>query len=161
MSTDPPIHVEFNETDPTPVLPYFAELAAAGAGWINFEPGYDAEDAPPERSLFGLVFSARGPDIPLCTWVPPQAKRRGLSEPQSVGVQHGAGPKAVDKLAARGVDVPAGWRVMQDHSRRGLVLAVPDAVEPAAIVEWLIEAGTALCPIQLSGWWRAAVHEPR
>lgn len=160
MTTDPPVHVEFNETDPTPVLAYFAELAAAGAGWINFEPGYDADDAPPERSLFGLVFSARGPDIPLCTWVPPQAKRRGWVELQSVGVQHGAGGKAVDKLAARGVEVPAGWRVMQDHSRRGLVLAVPDSVEPATIVEWLIEAGTALCPIQLSGWWRAAVHAP-
>jgi len=154
------VHVEFDETDPTPVLPYFAELTAAGAGWINLEPGYDSEDAPPPRSLLGQAFSARGPDIPLCTWVPPQARRRGWTEPATVGVHHGAGAKAVEKLRARGVDVPAGWRVMQDHSRRGLVLAVPDdaGATPAAIVEWLIEAGTALCPIQLSGWWRAAIH---
>ncbi len=47
---------------------------------------------------------------------------------------------------------------MQDHPRRGLVLAVPDDAPHAAIVEWLVEAGTALCPIPLSGWWRAAIH---
>jgi hypothetical protein len=152
-----PEHLEFNETDPSPVLAHFAELAVAGAGWINLEPGYDSEDAPPARSLLGQAFSSRGPDIPLCTWVPRQ-RHRHSTEPQTVGVHHGAGGKAVDRLAAAGIEVPAGWRVVQDHTRRGLVIAVPDDVPHTAIVEWLVEAGTALCPIPLSGWWRAAIH---
>jgi hypothetical protein len=152
-----PEHLEFRETDVAPVVPFLAELTAAGAGWINFEPGYDAEDAPPPRSLLGQAFTARGPDIPLCTWVPPQHHRR-WTEPQTLGVHHGAGRKAVDRLAAADIEVPDGWRVMQDHPRRGLVVAVPDGTDPAAIVEWLVRAGTALCPVPLSGWWRAAIH---
>lgn len=155
-----PEHVEFREIDPDPVLPFFAELNAAGGGWINFEPGYDEGDAPPPRSLVAQVFTSRGPDIPLCTWVPPQTHRR-WTEPQTIGIQHGAGRKAVDRLATVDITVPVGWRVMQDHPRRGLVLAVPDGTPPATIVEWLTAAGTALCSVPLSGWWRAAIHRAR
>lgn len=152
-----PSHVEFRADDVSPVTAFMDELRREGRGWINLEPGYDADDAPPPRSLLGQAFSSRGPDIPLCTWVPPQPHRR-WTEPQTVGVHHGAGRKAVDRLAAAGIDVPVGWRVMQDHTRRGLVLAVPDDTAPASIVSWLIDAGTALCAVPLSGWWRAAIH---
>lgn len=154
---DEPEHVEFPADDVSAVVPFLSELTTGGGGWVNFEPGYDADDAPPPRSLLGQAFSARGPDIPLCTWVPPQRHRR-WTEPQTVGVHHGAGRKAVDRLAAAGVDVPAGWRVVQDHPRRGLVVAVPDEASHASIVTWLVRAGTVLCAVPLSGWWRAAVH---
>jgi hypothetical protein len=153
-----PRHVEFPESDVSAVVACMDELRRAGTGWINLEPGYDADDAPPPRSLLGQAFSSRGPDIPLCTWVPPQAHRR-WTEPQTVGVHHGAGRKAVDRLASLGVEVPSAWRVLQDHPRRGLVLAIPDETPPESIVAWLVAAGTALCPVPLSGWWRAAVHD--
>ena len=159
MATEP-VHVEFRSDDVSPVVAFVEELAADGAGWINLEPGYDPDDAPPPRSLLGQAFSARGPDVPLCTWVPPQRHRR-WTEPATVGVHHGAGRKAVDRLAAAGVDVPTGWRVMQDHPRRGLVLALPDDAAPGDVVAWLVSAGAALCPVPLAGWWRAAVHRPR
>lgn len=155
----PPEYVEFPADDVSPVQPFLAELAATGGGWVNLEPGYDPDDAPPPRSLLGQAFTARGPDIPLCTWVPPQRHRRS-SEPATIGVHHGAGRKAVDQLAAAGIDVPAGWRVTQDHPRRGLVVALPDDAPPASVLTWLVRAGTALCRVPLSGWWRAAVHRP-
>lgn len=159
MASTPPVHIEFPAGDVAEVVPFVGELSARGEGWINLEPGYDPDDAPPPRSLFGMAFSARGPDIPLCTWVPPQRHRR-WTEPATVGVHHGAGRKAVDRLAAAGIEVPAEWLVTQDHPRRGLVLAVPDGFPADRMLAWLVQAGTALCPVPLSGWWRAAVHRP-
>ena len=61
-----------------------------------------------------------------------------------------------------------------DHARRGLVLAVPDRpgtdASPAGpagpdasaavdvVLPWLLAAGTALGPDQITGRWRADVH---
>jgi hypothetical protein len=125
-------------------------------GWINFHPGVDDDTEVPEgSSLFGL-FSASGPAVPICTWMP--GKWRGdRREPVQIGVQYGTGPKAVARLGSLGIVVPAGWRVRQDHPRRGLVIMVPAEEDPDTTLSWLLRAGAALSAVPLTGRWRADV----
>ena len=65
-------------------------------------------------------------------------------------------------LADRGVALPEGWRRMQDHPKRGLVL-VPTpgstAEELDAVLAWLLRATAALCPVRRTGEWRAYVYQ--
>jgi len=142
--------------DRQPVVATMVELAAlAGTGWINFDAGVDKDTPVPPRSLLGNVLAARGPDLPHCSWVPePNA-------PTSIGIQHASGTKAVARLAAAGMPLPAGWRMMQDHPRRGLVLAVPASSAPDDLDEllvWLLRAGRELSTVPLNGFWLATIH---
>jgi hypothetical protein len=149
----PPELVDFRTDDRTAVLARMDELAAAGRGWINLSPALDEDEEPPPRSsTFGL-FSGRGPDVPLCTWVP--------GTPTEIGIQHGAGPKVSRILRDLREPVPDHWRVTQDHSRRGLVAAVPEGTSNEEMLDWMLRAGAALAAdLKLAGWWRAAVYRP-
>ena len=137
--------------DLEPVIPVMAELHRDGTGWIVFEPGFDPDDAPPPSGLFGL-FSSKGPAVPDVSWVP--------GTPTEVGIRHGSGPKAVPRLAEVGHPVPDRWVLRQDHSRRGLVLAVPPDEEHERTVRWLLEAATLLTSFPIGDDWRAAVYRP-
>ncbi len=147
----PPEQIDFMLDDRTTVLARMRELHESRKGWINLSPALDEDEEPPPRSsTFGL-FSGRGPDVPLCTWVP--------GPPVEIGIQHGAGAKAVQVLGDMRHPVPDGWRVTQDHSRRGLVVLVPDGTTNDVVLDWLLTAGTALAShLKLAGWWRAAVY---
>jgi hypothetical protein len=147
----PPEQIDFALDDRATVLARMAQLIETGKGWINLSPALDEDEEPPARSsTFGL-FSGRGPDVPLCTWVP--------GPPVEVGIQHGAGAKAVKLLRDLGEPVPEGWRVTQDHSRRGVVAVVPDGTTSERVLDWLLRAGTALAShLKLAGWWRAAIY---
>ena len=146
----PPEHIDFWPKDTVAVVARMDELAQAGTGWLNLSPALDEDEPPPRSSNFGL-FSGRGPDVPLCTWVP--------GTPSEVGIQHGAGPKVVDILRNLGQPVPEGWRVTQDHSRRGLVAMLPEGTTNQAALDWLLQAGAALAAhLRLAGWWRAVVY---
>jgi hypothetical protein len=48
--------------------------------------------------------------------------------------------------------------VTQDHPRRGLVAEVPADADNAAVIDWLLQAATAVCQVEATGRWRAAVH---
>src|SRR5205823_1167968 len=112
----PPEQIDFATDNRTAVLASMDQLAESGKGWVNLSPALDEDEEPPPRSsTFGL-FSGRGPDVPLCTWVP--------GPPVQAGIQHGTGTKAVRVLRDLGEPVPNGWRVTQDHSRRGLVVLI-------------------------------------
>ena len=127
-----------------------AALERAGTGaWLNLQPGALEEDIPPPRGLFGAMFTARGPQVPIATWVPSES---------SAGVQHAAGPKAAARLADAGVHVPDGWRVVQDHPKRGLVVAVPAGTDNETVVDWLLAAARALCTVPRTGDWLATVY---
>ena len=115
-------------------------------GWVNLQPFVDEDDLPPPRGVLFGVFSARGPVVPLCTWHPGE---------RSAGVQHGTGPK----VSAR-VDIPAGWRRLQDHPRRGLVVRVPPNVAHADVLRWLVGVGATLCPVPTGDRWLAELHAP-
>ena len=145
-----PEELDFRPDDRAGVLTLMDELARSGKGWINLSPALDDDEPPPRSSNFGL-FSGRGPDVPLCTWVP--------GTPTQVGIQHGAGPKVVEVLRNLQEAVPDGWRVTQDHSRRGLVAILPEGTGNEDALDWLLRAGTALAAqLKLAGWSRAAIY---
>jgi hypothetical protein len=154
-----PEYVEFTERDLNALLNRMAALARDYGGWINLQPAVDVDDLPPPRTGLGALLSGRGPDVPLVTWTPGAAGRgRARPEPPTVGIQHGAGPRAVATLAQRGHAVPHGWVVLDDHAKRGLVAAVPPATPHDEVVGWLLGAATALCAVPLAGRWRAEIY---
>jgi hypothetical protein len=140
---------EFRDTDVTRVVDTLERAGAAA--WLNVQPGLDPDDLPPPRGIFGALFSARGPEVPVSTWVPGE---------RSAGVQHGAGTRAAAQLADAGVGVPDGWRVIQDSPKRGLVVRVPEGVDTETVVRWLLAATRALCAVPITGDWLATVYKP-
>lgn len=131
-------------------------LAAAGRGWVNLSPGLDLDAAPPPRSTLGRMFSGRGPTVPLATWAPAQDR-----DPSTAGIEHGEGPGAAALLAEARTPVPDGWRVLQDHPKRGFVVAIPAATtteELDTVLRWLLRAAGALCAWPRTGEWRAMVY---
>ena len=157
MAGAEPEYVELSAGDLSAVLPTMAAMATSHRGWINFEPAVHVEDVPAPRGGLFAVFTGRGPSVPLATWTPGEV-HRNRTEPAMVGILHPSGPRAKARLAEVGRPVPDGWRVTQDHSKKGLVVAVPPAVGHAEVVDWLLRAATALSVIPLTGTWRAAIH---
>jgi hypothetical protein len=148
----PPELIDFGLNDRAAVLARMDQLRESKKGWINLSPALDEDEEPPppRSSTFGL-FSGRGPDVPLCTWLP--------GPPVQIGIQHGAGAKAVEVLRNLSQPVPDGWRVTQDHSRRGLVVIVPNDTPDTETLDWLLKAGAALAShLKLAAWWRAAIY---
>jgi hypothetical protein len=125
-------------------------------GWVTLQPAVPVEVAPAPPSAFGRLLTGSGPPVPVCTWVAPDAKQKPPHI--EIGVQHATGPKATKRLAERGVAVPERWVVLDDHPKRGLVLALPPDVPPLEGARWLVAAGGALTRIPLTGEWRAEVH---
>lgn len=146
--------VTFQVDDLTPIAALMAELAPK-VGWLTIQPGFDADSVPTARR--SGFFTSRGPYVPVANWVPGERTRQGVDY-TAVGVQHGAGGKVVDLLRERALTVPGGWEVMDDHPSRGLVVAVPPAAPHVEVLGWLLDAGDRLCPVQLTGEWRASVH---
>jgi len=132
------------------------ELTSAQRGWINLYPGIHPDDEPPSPSILGSLFSGTGPAVPVCTWVAPQPAQKPPHA--EIGILHKSGPKAVRKLAADGITVPDNWKVLADHPKRGLVIAVHPDSPQEDVLEWLMRAGAALTRISLTGSWQAAVN---
>lgn len=151
--------VEFRADDTEPVVERMRALAATHRGWVNLQPGIHPDEAPPPPRGLGVLFAAASPsfDVPVCTWVPGRMTKRGPAH-DSLGIQHGTGPRVVARLASAGLTLHQGWRWTQDHPRRGLVVALPAGTDPAEVVAWLIEATELLSKIELTGDWRAEVH---
>jgi hypothetical protein len=156
----PPYALEFSAMAVGEVLGAMA-ARAEGSGWLNFEPVVvdEAEDRPRPRGsgaglLFGALFAARGPMVPLCSWVPMPTDRLPHVE---LGVQHARGVRAAEQLAEAGNAVPEQWRVLGDHPKRGLVVAVPVDADHEDVLQWLLRAGTVLSAAPTTGNWRAGV----
>jgi hypothetical protein len=130
--------VSFGPDDLAPVL-----AALRPGTWVNLQPEVELDDDRTSSGFFG-IFGGRGPAVPLCTWVPAE---------RAAGIQHDAGPKL-----ARRIDIPPGWRVTQDHPRRGLVVDVPEGVADAAVLQWLVATGEAICSVPRRGPWVAEVR---
>lgn len=157
MPADPEV-VDVGWDDLAPVVARMDELAAAAAGWVNVQPGVAPEDVPRADAGLFAVFSGRGPVVPVATWTAPSPRRRGPPEPEQAGIQHPAGARAAARLADAGLAVPAGWRVVQDHPRRGLVVAIPPGAPHGAVLDWLLRATAELSAVPVTGRWRATVH---
>jgi hypothetical protein len=151
---------EFRAEDPGAVLAHIERLGAGHRGWVNMQPGMDEDDAPPPPSALGLIFSANIHEVPVCTWVAGRIGRGG-PQPDSLGVQHATGPRVVRRLASLGMPLPQGWRWVQDHPRRGLVVVTPLGTPHDQQLQFLLDAGTALAKVPLTGDWLALVYEGR
>jgi hypothetical protein len=154
-----PQPVEFRPEDAAAVasiVDAMTELTNAQKGWINLYPGIHPDDEPPTPSILGSLFSGTGPPVPVCTWVAPQATQKP-PHPE-LGILHKSGPKAVRKLAAEGITVPDHWKVLADHPKRGLVIAVHPQSPNEEVLDWLMRAGAALTRIPLTGSWQAAIN---
>jgi hypothetical protein len=153
----PPEYIEFLPDQVDAVLARMKALRDAHRGWINLQPGIPEAAAGAVRGsgLFA-IFSGRGPEVPVCTWTAGTAGRR--PEPISVGVLHGTGPRALTRLQEKGWPLPDGWRLLQDHSKRGIVCTIPAGAADGDVLRWMIGAGTALALVPLTGSWLATVH---
>jgi len=167
--------VDFTADDLEAVLDQMRAVGRARDGWVNVRP--TRVDDPDHERL--TEFSPTPLEAPVGlfarwrlvliegTWVPGRLGRNG-PEDASVGLSHPAGRFAVRQLRDAGVPLPEGWKVVVDHARRGLVLSVPDrpgadGVDDASgpvdvVLPWLLAAGAALGPEQMTGRWRAEVH---
>ena len=121
------------------------------------ELGEDAMDelrrtAPP---AIIRAFSGKGGKIPFGTFVPGNPRKDTQAQ---VGLEHSAGPRALQQLREAGVPLPAGWRMRQDHGRRGIVCDVPRDENPETIVRWIIDSSLQLCEIVLTGWWTTCLE---
>jgi hypothetical protein len=152
--------IEFKVEDTTAVVRAMDELAAAHDGWINLHPVVRPEDEPPpQRGLGTMMLAGAVHDVPVCTWVAGKVTRQGVA-PDSLGVQHAAGARVRPRIAAAGVPVPTGWRLVQDHARRGLVVQPGPDTPHQEVLTWLLEVGAVLSAVRLTGNWRAEVHLP-
>jgi hypothetical protein len=151
--------IEFTPPDLDGVGDELAALRAAGDGWVNLMPGVVGDaDVNPPAGLFAF-FGTRQPPVTMATVMPARRDKRD-TEGMSVGLMHPTGAKAIARLAEAGVAVPQGWLVRQDHPRRGLVLQTASDTVPAEIVTWCVQAGTALCMVDMTGQWQAVVYLP-
>jgi hypothetical protein len=152
---------EFNPAQTDRVDRYLAHLTEAGQGWINLMPGLEEEDDGPTTVPAGAfaLFTSRQPPVTMGTLMPARPNRR-TTDGVTVGLLHPTGNKAAQRLVDAGVALPDGWRVRQDHARRGLVVLARYGESEAVIVRWTVQAGTALCRKEMTGEWQAVVYLP-
>jgi hypothetical protein len=147
--------------DDSAVVAAMRELSAAHDGWINLHPEVRPEDEPPPRSgLTTLLLAGPVHDIPVLTWVAGKRNQHQEVQADSIGVQHAAGVRVLARLATAGLALPEGWKLVQDHPRRGLVVAPARGTDCESVLSWLLEAGTILSAVRLTGDWQAEVHLP-
>lgn len=158
MPKVPPEQIEFRGDATGDVLAAVDEVMAAGRGWVNVFPEVDQDAAKAvQPSVVGSLFRAPGPPIPQATLLAPTEGRRGR-KPAQLGLTHGVGKMVVRLLAEQGLPLPEGWKVVQDHVRRGLVLRLDDPPDTMVALGWTLKAAEALCPIPVTGGWLAEVH---
>jgi hypothetical protein len=158
MTRSRPEEIEFLPGQLGPVLTHMEALTEAASGWINVRPIIEAEHQPPPPGPLS-IFGGSIHKVPTATWMPGKVERSGSIGSTRIGLQHAGGPRVVIKLRELGLAVPEGWRVVQDHPRRGLVAKLPAGADDAAVLDWLIRAAAALCTVPATGRWRAEVFE--
>lgn len=153
-----PLHVVFTDEDLTEMVEHMDRLERLGHGWVNFDPLLDLDDIPPPPSGLGALFSAKGPPIPRATWIAPTRRRRKV-EPATIGMEHGRGRRALPFLAELEIYRDSSWRTLSDAPKRGLVIALPPEATNTKVLEWLVQAASALSTVPLGGRWRGSVYE--
>jgi hypothetical protein len=134
-----------------------AAIQASGSGWINFEPVIEAVHEPPEPGPFAFLGGSTH-KVPVITWMPAKHHESKAPKSTTVGLQHASGPRVAGRLRDLGFPFPEGWRVTQDHPRRGLVVEVPAHADNQVVVGWLMAAAEAVCQVPSTGRWEASVH---
>ena len=120
---------------------------ADGKSWLNVTPFLTQEQEAIMADRTGVAgwFTGRGSDLPLATWVPANMARR-KPDPPSLGIQHGMGSNALERLEENGLVLPESWVKQQDSGKRGIVLAIPVRIPHIDIVNYLTAAIAQLTP---------------
>lgn len=156
MALTPRSEIAFDEDDLAPVEAEMAELSTAVAGWVNLSPEVEGDHQATTRSMGAFLFSSRGDAVPLATWTAPTV----AGGRATVGIQHGAGPRALERLGEVDLGLSPGWLRVADHPRRGLVVTSPPDAETGDVLWWLLAAAHALSTVALTGNWLATSYLP-
>ncbi len=159
MSRGPVERLEFDPSDLTVPVGRMADLARGRHGWINVRPVIHPDDEPPPPGLFA-VFGPGPHKVPTATWMAPAPGRGGVLRPAQIGLQHARGSRVLPSLGELGLTPLAGWRVVQDHPRRGLVASLPDGIPGDVVLAWLVAVSGPLCAVPTTGRWQAEVYRP-
>jgi hypothetical protein len=151
------VEIEFVDHDDPRLLAQMAAIAATRTGWINVEPVIDEEYEPPEPGPFAFLGGSTH-KVPVATWMPGKVAANGSAKPTTIGMQHATGPHLAWKLRDVGLALPEGWKITQDHPRRGLVASVPADADNRSVMDWLLRVATFACQVQSTGRWIASVH---
>ena len=157
MTCSRPAEFGFVAHDDVELLARMATVQQDGTGWINLEPVIDEEHQPPPPGPFSFLGGSTH-QVPVVTWMPGRRQGDGTAKSTTVGLQHASGPRVAWRLRDLGLPVPEGWKVTQDHPRRGLVAEVPADADNRAVIGWLLRAATTVCQVEMTGRWTAAVH---
>ena len=157
MTRSRPVELGFVAHDDPVLLAQMSLVQAGGTGWINVEPVIDEEHRPDAPGPFAFLGGSTH-KIPVITWIPGRLQPGRPAKATTVGLQHASGPRVTWRLRDLGLPVPEGWKVTQDHPRRGLVAEVPPDAVNDAVIDWLLRAAGAVCQVPMSGHWTAAVH---
>ncbi len=120
-----------------------------GDEWLTLSP-WIAPHERPVTSVLRRLMSARGPKIPEVSVVPAHG-----SDPTQVGVMHGCGTGAMQRVASAGVQLGEGWVPTQDHTRRGMLFRLPDSASASAIVTFACRVGAELSMVPIDDRWVA------
>jgi hypothetical protein len=148
--------IEFAGDDTAALVGRMRTLAVDRSGWVNVRPLVDAEELPRRRGLDALL-NAGLPLLAIGTWIPGAGNRRGR-EPDTVGIQHPTGRRVATRLVEAGLRPPEGWRGIQDHARRGLIVELPEGTDPARVLAWLLPVLVELGDGPDPDTWRATIH---
>lgn len=145
--------VHFRADDPSEVIDELTAIASRGTGreWITISPWVDPEDLP-VVSVLRRMFTARGSKVPEATWVPASGR-----EPAQVGLLHHTGARAYERLLDSDVNVPPAWVKVSDHSKRGLLLAVPPQATADEVLDFILAASAELAEVPIDDRWVAQV----
>ena len=157
MTRSRPTQFGFVALDDAELLAQMTMVQAGGTGWINIEPVIDEEHQPDAPGPFAFLGGSTHL-VPVVTWMPGRRQPGRATRPTTVGLQHASGPRVAWRLRDLGQPLPEGWRVTQDHPRRGLVAEVPADADNATVIGWLLRAATTVCQVEMTGRWTAAVH---
>jgi hypothetical protein len=157
MTRSRPREIEFTDHADVELLARMAEVVANGTGWINVEPVIEEEHEPPPPGPFAFLGGSTH-FVPTITWMPGKRAADGSAKPTTVGLQHASGPRVAWRLRDAGCPLPEGWRITQDHPRRGLVAQVPADADNRMVIDWLLRAAALVCTVPSTGRWTASVH---
>jgi len=149
--------MQFRSGDLTEVITAMRAAASdAGTSWLNFQPWVD-QDALPKVSLWRHWFSSKGFAVPTATWIPGQVESKNGPTPTEIGIQHGAGPKALNQLVDANVNWPTDWRPIQDHVRRGIVFEAPTGGSPDEALAFILPALGVLAQVPVDDRFVAGI----
>ena len=123
-----------------------------GRGWCNVVANV-AEDVPDLKVNFFGLWANRGAAMATYVSTPPE---KGNVQPGSLGVLHSRGRLGQELITS--LLGHERFRVVQDHSQRGLLLEIPYATPAEDILDALCSFSSALCDYEWLGTWRLDLH---